>query len=81
MAASNLFDMFTQSILQLHNSTLYFLQSKSMDWFLYDNGLCHERVKTFFNSTQHDPSSRQLMDGCFFQQMLRQNVTQENASF
>ena len=52
-----------------------------MDWFLYDNGLRHEGVKTFFNSTQHDPSSRQLMDGCFFQQMLRQNVTQENASF
>ena len=22
------------------------LQSKSMDWFLYDNGLRHERVKT-----------------------------------
>ena len=22
------------------------LQSKSMDWFLYDHGLCHERVKT-----------------------------------
>ena len=21
------------------------LQSKSMDWFLYDNSLCHERVK------------------------------------
>ena len=21
------------------------LRSKSMDWFLYDNGLCHERVK------------------------------------
>ena len=22
-----------------------FMQSKSMDWFLYDNGLRHERVK------------------------------------
>ena len=22
------------------------LRSKSMDWFLYDNGLRHERVKT-----------------------------------
>ena len=22
------------------------LLRKSMDWFLYDNGLCHERVKT-----------------------------------
>ena len=21
------------------------MQSKSMDWFLYDNDLCHERVK------------------------------------
>ena len=21
------------------------LRSKSMDWFLYDNGLCHKRVK------------------------------------
>ena len=25
------------------------LQSKSMDWFLYDNSLCHERVKTWDN--------------------------------
>ena len=25
------------------------LQSKSMDWFLYDNSLCHERVKAKFN--------------------------------
>ena len=24
--------------------TLNSLRSKSMDWFLYDNGLCHERV-------------------------------------
>ena len=23
------------------------LQSKSMDWFLYDTGLCHERFKNF----------------------------------
>ena len=28
------------------------LQSKSMDWFLYDNGLRHERVK-YFTLTQH----------------------------
>ena len=26
------------------------LQSRSMDWFLYDNGLRHERVKDFFIS-------------------------------
>ena len=25
------------------------LQSKSMDWFLYDNGLRHERVKAKFS--------------------------------
>ena len=25
------------------------LRSKSMDWFLYDNGLRHERVKTLSN--------------------------------
>ena len=25
------------------------LQSKSMDWFLYDNGLRHERVKLIFD--------------------------------
>ena len=25
------------------------LQRKSMDWFLYDNGLRHERVKLFLN--------------------------------
>ena len=25
------------------------LQSKSMDWFLYNNGLSHERVKLFLN--------------------------------
>ena len=23
------------------------LQSKSVDWFLYDTGLCHERFKNF----------------------------------
>ena len=27
------------------------LQSKSMDWFLYDNGLRHERVKTYALTT------------------------------
>ena len=26
------------------------LQSKSMDWFLYDNGLHHERVKSHFST-------------------------------
>ena len=26
---------------------LSYLLCKSMDWFLYDNGLCHERVKFF----------------------------------
>ena len=30
------------------NSTLVLL-AKSMDWFLYDNGLRHERVKMFIN--------------------------------
>ena len=25
------------------------LKSKSMDWFLYDNGLCHERVNKYLN--------------------------------
>ena len=25
------------------------LRSKSMDWFLYDNGLRHERVEVFFD--------------------------------
>ena len=24
----------------------FYMQSKSMDWFLYDNGSCHERFKT-----------------------------------
>ena len=32
--------------LSYRNQSIY-LQSKSMDWFLYDNGLGHERVKPF----------------------------------
>ena len=31
--------------LSYRNQSIY-LQSKSMDWFLYDNDLRHERVKT-----------------------------------
>ena len=27
-----------------HAETSPLMQSKSMDWFLYDNGLCHETV-------------------------------------
>ena len=26
------------------NNTINLLQNKSMDWFLYDRDLCHERV-------------------------------------
>ena len=26
------------------------LRRKSMDWFLYDNGLCQERIKNIFVS-------------------------------
>ena len=29
----------------LHRNQSIDLQSKSMDWFLYDRDLCHERVK------------------------------------
>ena len=32
------------------------LLSKSMDWFLYDNGLHHERVKLFLFSVGFQPS-------------------------
>ena len=28
------------------------LQNKSMDWFLYDRGFCHERVKQMRNTSQ-----------------------------
>ena len=35
----------------------YDLQSKSVDWFLYDNGLCHERIKYFLQNS----SRRQLL--------------------
>ena len=34
------------------------MESKSMDWLLYDNGLCHERVykssSTFIDVNRHD---------------------------
>ena len=36
--------LFTVSFLEKN------LRSKSMDWFLYDNGLRHERVKVVFTS-------------------------------
>ena len=39
-----------------------------MDWFLYDNGLRHERVK------QSDLSKMQKINGDFFQQFLGQNL-------
>ena len=47
------FCILTQSNLSWRRSLSYTnqsidLQSKSMDWFLYDNGLCHERVKCNF---------------------------------
>ena len=36
--------------LSYRNQSIY-LQSKSMDWFLYDNGLRHERVLTIFTKS------------------------------
>ena len=38
--------------LSYRNQSIDF-QSRSMDWFLYDNGLHHERVNDFWNLTQH----------------------------
>ena len=35
------------------------LQSKSMDWFLYDNGLRHERVKKWFGGAMIWPEENQ----------------------
>ena len=32
-------------------------------------------IVKFFNSTQHGSLSTQKMNGCFFQQILRQNVS------
>ena len=37
------------------SSLSFDLQSKSMDWFLYDNGLRHERVKLFLVPSQNRP--------------------------
>ena len=41
--------LFCQNLFCLSHLTLSFnpLRSKSMDWFLYDNGLRHENVKLF----------------------------------
>ena len=36
------------------------LQSKSMDWFLYDNALCHERVKNMWISDRWIIEKREL---------------------
>ena len=33
------------------------LQSKSMDWFLYDIGLCHEKIKAIQKLILNDPLS------------------------
>ena len=39
-----LFNSFMAEAVIIRNQSIYLLR-KSMDWFLYDNGLRHERVK------------------------------------
>ena len=39
-----LFNSFMAEAVIIRNQSIYFFR-KSMDWFLYDNGLRHERVK------------------------------------
>ena len=36
------------------------LRNKSMDWFLYDNGLRHERVKDFFSKYDQIPWKQRI---------------------
>ena len=46
----------------LGNTETWFILYKSMDWFLYDNGLRHERVKMFTEFPKSNyPSGRYLM--------------------
>ena len=58
------------------------LQNKSMDWFLYNNGLRHERVKFYTFHYQYKCLKNVIhqktvkMDGCSFKQVLRQNLGQ-----
>ena len=35
--------------LSYRNQSIDYLLCKSVDWFLYDNGPCHERVKNLWN--------------------------------
>ena len=41
-------------------------RSKSMDWFLYDNGLCHERVKKGFMRIFAEFTKKHLCRNLFF---------------
>ena len=37
------------------------LESKSMDWFLYDNGIHHERVKVFITHRFLNVRSKEML--------------------
>ena len=51
--------------LSYRNQSIDF-QSKSMNWFLYDRDLCHERVKRLhFNFLLLDICSKKLILSCF----------------
>ena len=51
-------------ILLVFNFTFYInsfmTEDKSMDWFLYDNDLRHERVNPLTTSVSHDIETSQL---------------------
>ena len=40
-----LYDMILSFVWLFHDGGRYHIETKSMDWFLYDDGLRHERVK------------------------------------
>ena len=56
------------------------LLRKSMDWFLYDNGLHHERVNIFHKNSTEEPFHRKNVnnamsdDGDFISKFLQQTV-------
>ena len=54
------------------------LQSKSMDWFLYDRGLRHEKVKKKYIHDNHLPfMNKELSKATMLKTKLRNNFLRQ----
>ena len=71
---------FEKKKIQCETSFNFLLLCKSMDWFLYDNGLHHERVNIFHKNSTEEPFHRKNVnnamsdDGDFISKFLQQTV-------